>query len=86
VKLAADAENRYVADRDRARIVVYGVGALSSGEAAARTVGAEGGLSIQSPGGVAVSMTPFFPSELYVSDAAASKIDIIVRVSRLGGD
>jgi hypothetical protein len=86
VKLAADVENLYVADRDLARVVVYGVGVLRSGEAAARAIGAAGGLSIQSPGGVAVSMTPFFTSVLYASDAAASKIDIVAGVSRLGGD
>jgi hypothetical protein len=51
-----------------------------------RVVGVEGGLAIQSPGGVAVSMTPFFTSQVYVSDALANRVDIVAGVTRLAGD
>ncbi len=86
VKLASDGENLYAADRDLGRVVVYGLGAATSGAAATRTIGVQGGLTIQSPGGVAVQATPFFTSQLYISDTGTSRIDVVATISRLAGE
>jgi hypothetical protein len=86
VKLAVDDENLYVADRDLGRAVVYELGAVKSGASATQTIGVQGGLTIQSPGGVAAAKTAFFTSTLYVADTAGSRVDIVGTVSRLAGD
>jgi hypothetical protein len=80
-----DAENLYVADRDLGRVVVYGLGVLETGGAAIRVIGVQGGRTVQSPGGVAVTATPYFTSRLYVSDAAGNQVDVVAGVSRLAG-
>jgi sugar lactone lactonase YvrE len=83
VGLAADAENLYVVDRDLSRALVYHVGTLKSGVAAFLALGAEGGLSLSGPGGIAVETTPYFNSEVYVGNTGSNDVAIVTGVTRL---
>jgi DNA-binding beta-propeller fold protein YncE len=86
VALASDGVWLYVADRDLGRIATFALPATQSGAAAVTTYGSlqgDRGLALQGPAGLAVDVTPYFTTRLYIADSGQNRIVTLSSLSRL---
>lgn len=82
VALATDDTFVYALDRDLARVVAFAATA-PTGSGAVQSYGSLGGLSLATPGGLAVERTPLFTSRLYVGDTGQNRVVVVGGASRL---
>jgi sugar lactone lactonase YvrE len=83
VALTSDGENLYVVDRDLGRVLVFDVGTVVSAAPAELFIGSSTGVPLAAPQGIAAERTPFFTSNLYVSDTGNNQVALVASVSRL---
>jgi hypothetical protein len=81
--IAEDQENLYVVDRDLGRALVFHIGTVSNGASAVQALGANGGLALMGPSGIASQRTGLFTSNVYVTNTGQNQIAVLASLSRL---